>query len=126
MAASGAEDARRAKIDALFAAIDAMDTAAFLEYLTDDATFRFGSSPPVEGREAIGAAVGGFYSTIAALEHRLGLIMGDADTIVCEGETTYTRHDGSQLTVPFADVFDMDGDKIKNYKIYADITALYA
>ena len=51
----------------LFASIDAMDTESFLGFIHEDATFRFGSSPAVKGRAEIGAAVGGFFSSFAAL-----------------------------------------------------------
>ena len=49
----------------LFASIDAMDTAGFLARLSPDAVFRFGSMPMVQGTDAIGAAVDGFFATIA-------------------------------------------------------------
>jgi len=38
---------------------------------------------------------------------------------------TYTRHDGSVLTVPFANVFEMRGDKIAAYRIYVDNSLLF-
>ena len=126
MAAASAGDVRQSQLDALFAAIDAKDTSAFLGFLTDDASFRFGSAPPADGREAIGQAVEGFFSTIAGLEHSLAWTLADGNTLVCEGDVTYTRHDGSTISLPFVDVFDMDGEKIKNYKISMDIAPLYA
>ena len=113
-------------LEGLFAAIDRKDTNAFAAYLAEDGTFRFGSAAPVHGRAAIAEAVGEFFESIAALSHELNLFLVEGSTIVCEGETTYTRHDGSTVTVPFVDVFDMDGDLIRNYKIYADISPLYA
>lgn len=110
----------------LFAAIDAQDTARFLSYLGPDAEFRFGSAPPAKGTEQIGAAVDGFFSTIAGLSHDIGTSWTGDDTVVCEGNVTYRRHDGSEITLPFADVFDLDGDSIVGYKIYMDIGPLYA
>ena len=112
-------------IGGLFAAIDAQDSAAFVSYLTDGAVFRFGSAPAVQGREAIQAAVGGFFASIAGLSHRIDRTVRDGDTLVCEGEVTYRRHDGTELTLPFADVFEYDGGLISHYKIYMDIAALY-
>ena len=109
----------------LFAAIDANDAASFVSYLTEDAVFRFGSAPPVKGREAIREAVDGFFSTIAGCRHVIRNSLGGGDTLVCEGEVTYRRHDGSELSLPFADVFEYDGDLIAHYKIYMDITPLY-
>ena len=53
----------------LFAAIDAKDAASFVSYLTEDAVFRFGSAPAVQGREAIREAVDGFFAPIAGCRH---------------------------------------------------------
>lgn len=110
----------------MFAAIDAKDTAAFVGYLTDDAVFRFGSAPAVKGREAITAAVDGFFGTIAASSHDIKKTLGEGSTLVCEGEVTYTRLDGARVTLPFTDVFEYDGDLIAQYKIYIDVAPLYA
>jgi len=110
----------------LFSDIDAQDTPRFLAYLRPDAQFRFGSAPAVKGTEEICAAVDGFFATIAGLSHVIGKSWSYGDTVVCEGEVTYRRHDGSEITLPFANVFDMDGDSIARYKIYMDIGPLYA
>ncbi len=110
----------------LFAAIDNKDAASFVQYLTEDAVFRFGSAPPVHGREAIREAVDGFFATIAGCRHAISNSLRNDSTLVCEGEVTYRRHDGSEITVPFADIFEYDGDLIADYKIYIDIAPLYA
>ncbi len=109
----------------LFAAIDAKDPEAFVGYLTDDAVFRFGSAPAVQGRDAICAAVGAFFDTVAGLSHVINKTIVDGATLVCEGEVTYTRLDGSSVTLPFTDVFEYEGELIGHYKIYMDIDPLY-
>ena len=109
----------------LFASIDAMDTESFLSFIHEDATFRFGSSPPVAGHAGIGAAVGGFFSSIAALEHKIGRFVTDGDAVVCEGEVTYTRHDGSTIILPFVNVFEVKNERISLYRIYIDIGPLF-
>lgn len=110
----------------VFAAIDRQDTAAFVGYLSDGAVFRFGSAPPVQGRDAISAAVDGFFGTIGGLSHTVDNTLVRGSTQVCEGEVTYTRLDGTQITLPFTDVFEYDGELIAHYKIYMDISPLYA
>jgi limonene-1,2-epoxide hydrolase len=110
----------------LFAAIDANDSAAFVGYLTDDAVFRFGSAPAVHGRAPIQAAVDGFFGTIAGCSHNVQKTLDNGSTLVCEGEVTYLRQNGSQITLPFVDVFEYDGDLVAQYKIYMDINPLYA
>ena len=114
------------RIKALFAAIDSADSSAFAAFLTEDARFRFGSASAVSGRATIAAGVEGFFGTIAASKHEVLATIADGDTLVCEGEVTYTRHDQSRLTVPFVDVLELHGDLVKDYKIYIDIGALYA
>lgn len=113
-------------LEDLFASVDALDTARFVGFLSPDAEFRFGSAPAVSGTEQIAAAVDGFFSTIAGCRHRLANTWIDESTIACEGEVTYRRHDGSEITLPFANVFDMAGDLISRYKIYIDVAPLYA
>lgn len=113
-------------IGGLFRAIDARDATAFVGFLTDDAVFRFGSAPAVTGREAIRAAVEDFFGSIAGLSHAIHNTLRDGDTLVCEGVVTYTRHDGSTIAIPFANVFEYAGDLVAEYKIYIDIAPLYA
>ena len=112
--------------DKLFASIDAMDTESFVSFIAEDCTFRFGSSPPVTGRDGIRASVNDFFSMFAALRHDLTRIVSDDKAIVCEGEVTYTRHDGSQITLPFCNVFEVDSGLISVYRIYIDIAPLFA
>ncbi len=118
-------DSGEALLRELFAAIDAMDSERFVRSLTPDAVFRFGSAPPVTGRDAVGDAVGNFFSSIAGLRHALTMTLSDDGTLVCEGEVTYTRHDGSEITLPFANVFELEDGLIAHYKIYVDIGPLY-
>jgi len=119
-------DAQQSMLKNLFTAIDARDTASFLQHLSDDASFRFGSAPAARGKDEIAAAVDAFFTSIAGLRHDVSLSIGSGDDLICEGEVTYTRHDGSTITLPFADVFNLDAGRIRNYKIYMDIGPLYA
>lgn len=120
------DDATHALLNDLFAAIDAKETGRFVDFLTEDASFRFGSSPPALGRENIRAAVDGFFSTIAASRHTLSRSMREDGALICEGEVTYTRHDDTEIALPFANILELDGNLISNYKIYADAGPLYA
>jgi limonene-1,2-epoxide hydrolase len=119
-------EAAGSDIGGLFAAIDAQDSAAFVSYLTDGAVFRFGSAPPVRGRSAIQAAVDGFFGTIAGCSHSIARTVCHDNTLFCEGEVTYRRHDGSEITLPFTDVFEYADDLIDHYKIYIDVGPLYS
>jgi len=110
----------------LFAAIDARDADRFIAFLTADAEFRFGNAPAVRGREAIRAAVAGFFTMIAGCRHRLRGQWNGPGTTVGEGEVTYTRRDGRMLSVPFANVFKLRAGRIHDYQIFVDNSALFA
>lgn len=113
-------------IGRLLAAIDARDAQAFAAFLTSDASFRFGNHPAVRGREAIAATVGDFFRAIKTVSHRLEEQWSLPDVVVCTGMVTYTRHDGSTLEVPFANVLKVRADGIHDYRIFVDNSALFA
>lgn len=113
-------------LDGLFQSIDAMDADRFVSFLSEDSEFRFGSAPPVHGRAAIGEAVQAFFDTISGLSHSITRVWRDDSSLACEGEVCYRRHDGSEVIIPFVDVFDLQGDLISRYKIFIDIAPLYA
>lgn len=110
----------------LFKAIDAKDADGFVACLSEDCSFRFGSAPAVQGHQAVNEAVSAFFQSIAGLSHNLNRRLGDAQTLVVDGDVTYTRHDGSRVTVPFANILELRDDRISDYRIYADISPLYA
>jgi len=119
------EDRNDQLLKTLFERIDAMDTDGVLAFLAPDARFRFASSPEIRGHDAIREAFEGVYAAIAGVRHELlGSWRGDGSLVV-EGLTTYTRHDGSAVTVPFCDVFDFENGLISGYRIYADLAPLF-
>jgi ketosteroid isomerase-like protein len=109
----------------LFRDIDAKDVKAFAAYLTEDALFRFGNAPPVRGKEAVRDAVAAFFASVKALGHAVHGSWAHPDAVVMHGEVTYTRHDGSRLAVPFANVLKMEGSSIQEYHVFADASELY-
>jgi hypothetical protein len=108
----------------LFACIDAKETQRFLDFLTEDALFRYGSSPPVTGHSAIRAQVEQVFSSIRSCSHRLDHVWDPPGFAICQGEVTYVRLDGRSITVPFCNVFQMQAEKIARYEIYLDPTPL--
>lgn len=107
-------------------AVDAKDTAKFLTYLADDAVFKFGNAVGVQGKDSIGEMLKGFFGSIEGLSHTLTESWNVDGAVISRGEVTYTRKDSTTLTVPFANVFKMQGEKIKDYTIYVDASQLYA
>jgi hypothetical protein len=113
------------KLTELFRAIDQKDTARFSSFLAPGCVFRFGNAPVVEGVRSVEQYVGAFFDSIKALSHELIDVWDVPGGVVCHGRVTYTRHDGSVLTVPFSNVFKLDTAGIAQYLIFADTSELY-
>lgn len=112
--------------NSLLASIDGKRAGDFARFLAPDGEFRFGNQPPVHGRENVEAYVAAFFGMIGGSRHALQRTWRDGDSRICEGFVTYTRLDGSTLTVPFANVFYMRGEEIARYLIFIDNGALFA
>jgi hypothetical protein len=110
----------------LIGTIDAADATGFCTFLTEDAVFHFGNAPPVSGRAAIERAVRQFFASIKRSHHQVLRVWPAAEAIALDGLVTYTRLDGTQITLPFADTLVLRGDRIAEYIIYVDIAPLYA
>jgi len=116
--------ATRIALSELLTAIDAQDAGKFASYLTEDVVFRYGSNPPVHGRQAVHDYVAAFFGNLDALRHRLLGEWESGNAVICEGEVTYTLPGGKAATLPFVNVLGMQNGKIKDYKIYIDPTPL--
>lgn len=110
---------------ALFDALDARDADRFVAFLAADCVFRFGNLPPVAGTAAIHRFVTDFFDSISALSHDIAASWPVRDGLVCHGSVTYTRRDGTLLTVPFANVLRTGAAGIGEYLVFADTSQLY-
>ena len=112
-------------IKELFLAIDAKDSTAFASFLAPDCRFRFGNLPVVAGAANIEDFVAGFFASLPALCHEVEASWSVPDGVVCHGQVTYTRQDGSTLSVPFANILKLGPAGIDEYLIFADTSQLY-
>jgi len=110
----------------LFESIDQKDADTFASFLADDAVFKFGNADLVNGKAAIHDAVAAFFLSIQAINHNIVDTWSHTDAVICHGTVTYTRHNSSQLTVPFANIFKINDNLIKEYLIYVDTSELYS
>lgn len=103
---------------------DTIDIERLAPWFTDDVQIRFGNQPTLHGKSAAVEAFTGFFSSIAGMHHELGEAHVDGETIVSEALVTYTRHDGSSLTVPVCSILRRNGDLLESLVIYIDISQL--
>ena len=94
-------------LEKLFASIDARETKEFVGFLTEDASFRYGSNVDVHGRPAIAACVDYVFTTFRASSHQLLRHWDTADCRIAQGVVTYTRLDDRKVSLPFCNVLTM-------------------
>ncbi len=116
-------------IKELFNAIDNFDVDEFINYLTDDALFRFANIPQVKGKKNIYEFVDNFFKSIKSIksiEHTDLEIWQLPDILFVNGKVTYTRKDDTKLSVYFSNTFKMKVDKIYEYLIFGDNSVLFS
>ncbi|WP_430817424.1 nuclear transport factor 2 family protein [Carboxylicivirga sp. RSCT41] len=112
-------------IDALSEALDAKLLDRVLSFLTEDCLFVAGNGEVVKGKANIRKVFEGFFPAVRSTAHNVSDIFESGNSLVHRGTVTYTRLDGSQLTVPFCDIFKMEGTLINEYYIYIDWSELF-
>ena len=107
-------------------AIDAKDSDKFASYITPDGQFRFGNAPSLYGTEDIRNGVAQFFTMIKASRHELVNFWEGDNSIVWQGKVHYTRLDDKEVAIDFVNIFNMDGEKVKDYLIYIDNSPLFS
>ncbi|HSG67603.1 MAG TPA: nuclear transport factor 2 family protein [Bacteroidales bacterium] len=109
----------------LFAIVDRMDGASLASKMTEDGVFRFGNIPGITGRDNVTAFLDNFFQSIQAIRHDQleGWVIDN--TRFGTGRVTYTRHNGTELSVPFSVILKMKGGLIHEYLIFVDGSELY-
>jgi ketosteroid isomerase-like protein len=110
----------------IFAAFDAKDVPALSALMTDDVRLRLGNAEVVEGKSAFAEAVHAFYASVAGFRHDVINAWSDRDALIVELEVHYTRLDGGQVTLPCCNVFRLRDGSVADYRVYIDITPVYA
>ncbi len=109
----------------LYKAVDSQNVEKLADSMTEDGVFRFANIPAVEGRQNISQFLAGFYQTIKSIQHSNIKSWHIDDNAFVTGEVTYTRPDDFKLKVPFSVHFKFNGDRIKEWLIFVDNSALY-
>jgi ketosteroid isomerase-like protein len=108
----------------VYGAVDSKDEQQMARFLTGNCTFVYANSEPVVGRANVAEASKNFMALIAGIKHQLLDVWAVDDVIVSRLEVTYTRKDGSTLTVPAVTIWRMSNRQIDDYRIYIDVTPL--
>ena len=117
---------RESIVRATLADIDAMKVDSFVARMSEDIVFQFGNAESVVGRSAVRAYVDHFFSTIKGLSHHVRNVWDVGNTTIVQMDVEYLRIDGRAVTAPAANILTYDGDLACDWRVYVDVTMLYA
>ena len=110
--------------------VDKKDAVGFAAAFTDDGTLRFGNNDVLRGRQAIEAAIAGFFQAMVSLRHKTTKLTLHENMIFLEAMVTYERHDGNRVSVFAMTVYELvdapQGKRARDCRIYVDLAPLFA
>ncbi len=110
----------------VLADVDRMDAKAFASHLAEDGLLRYANNDEVVGREAIEAAIAGFFDTIKGISHHIVGQWDVGDTTIVQLEATYTRMDDGTVTLPAVTIYRRGDELIDDYRVFVDLAPVYA
>jgi limonene-1,2-epoxide hydrolase len=110
----------------VFAAFDAKDVPGLVCLVGEDVRIRLGNAAEAHGNIAFATEVRAFTESVAAFHHRLLNVWQDGDALICQLDVQYTRHDSQEVTLPCCNVFRLRDGLIVDYRVYRDISPVYA
>lgn len=109
----------------MFQAGESMNVENFVKFYTDDAHYQFSNFPVAYGPQGIKDSSVAFLEMVAKVYHHITNMWEVGDTVICEMEVTYIRHDGKVFTLPCCDTIVFKGDKVQELRIYMDISPVF-
>jgi ketosteroid isomerase-like protein len=109
-----------------FEAADSLDLERLLGQHTDDVQLTFANYPTVAGKEKFREAIGGLWSRIKGMSHRMtgAWSLPDEPVGIAESVVTYTRKDDSLFVIKACTVLRRRDGKVADIRIHADLNGL--
>lgn len=107
-------------VTSLFARGEAFDSEGFVEFFIDNPVYQFGNYPPCLNKGDIFNSVEAFFGNVSALYHDIKMMWETDNVVFVEMDVTYWRKDGTEITLPCADIFRFEGEKVAELRIFMD------
>ncbi len=109
----------------MFLAGESMNVENFVKFYTEDAHYQFSNFPVAYGPQGIKDSSQGFLQMVAKVYHHIMKMWEVGNTVICEMEVTYVRHDGKVFRLPCCDTIVFKGDKVQELRIFMDISPVF-
>jgi len=87
---------------------------------------QLGNADVVEGKAEFVEALQVFFGSVAGFRHTVTNVWSDLDAVIAELKGHYIRLDGTELTLPCCNLFRLRDGAVADYRVYMDITPVYA
>jgi ketosteroid isomerase-like protein len=109
-----------------FRSADSFDIEQLTGWFAEDIEVRFGNQPAIRGKAAAREAFAGFWSNIAGMRHVRESLVLLGDMAAQASIVTYTRHDGSDVSMPVSSHLHRSGPgTIDRLWIFIDMAPLF-
>ena len=105
--------------------VDAGDAAGFATWFAPGATYAFGNSAPLVGREAIEAATAGAATSLPWVRHVVDQVAEVDDQLFCRFTIHTEAPDGTELALPCVTVIWLVDDQIVDYRVHMDLSPAF-
>lgn len=110
-----------------FRSADSFEIEQLASWFDDNVEVRFGNQPAIRGRGPAREAFAGFWSSIGGMRHSREALVSLGNMAAQMSIVTYTRHDGSEVSMPVASHLRQSGPgKIDRLWIFIDMAPLFA
>lgn len=108
------------------AAMDALETERYAEFLADDVSLKFNNSPAIHGKSAVVGMLSGYWKSFAGIEHEALNIYGTDSQFMLEALNHYVRHDGRKVTTHAVALTDRnEAGLVTSVRVFADASPVF-
>jgi len=101
--------------------LDAGDLAGFVSHFHENASFRFGAQPVIQGVHAIMGHVRELVAPLASIRHRIDRQLTTDDLVIVFGQLVRSTRNGRSLSTPFCHTWRLSsGYTIIDMQVYCD------
>ncbi|MBL4797426.1 MAG: nuclear transport factor 2 family protein [Oleispira sp.] len=111
-------------VEELYRQVDRKNVEYLDQVLGDDIRFCIGNNPIISDKNEVLIANKNFFHSIAKMTHNITNILIDGTQVSCNGRVDYVRLDGSGFSAVFSTALKIDGHKITEYLVFADLSGL--
>jgi hypothetical protein len=95
-------------------------------FFTKDVFYKIGAEKPVFGPKAMTDRLSAFYKAFIPSGHPIREAWEIGNTVILEIDAYYTRaSDGKRFTIPCVDIYKFEGEQIKEWRVYPDLSEIY-